>query len=69
MHTYQIFVIGFFAYTFLSLIVTELIVRGIKKRKAKKQAFADLVYENRQLKNEVYSLKFRAKLRGDSLDV
>ena len=69
MHTYQVLVIGFFVYMLLSLIVTELIVRGIKNRKAKKQAFADLVYENRQLKNEVYSLKFQAKLRGDSLDV
>jgi hypothetical protein len=65
---YQIIVILFFALLLLSIIVIGLIESAIKKHKAKKEAVAQLVRENKQLKNKIYSLKFRAELRGLKID-
>lgn len=65
---YQIAVIIFFALLLLSILVIGLIESAIKKHKAKKEAVAQLVRENKQLKNKIYSLKFRAELRGLKID-
>ena len=68
MRDYQIIVILFFVYVFVSLIVGELIEKAIKKHKAKKKAHAELVRENKQLKDKLYRLKFNAELRGLTID-
>ena len=61
------FQIGFFV--FLACFILATIIIGlIEKHKAKKKAFAALVKENKQLKDEVYRLKFNAKLRGWNID-
>ena len=66
---YQIAVIIFFVSFILSIIVIGLIEEAIKKYKAKKKAFAELVRENKRLKDKIYSLKFQAELRGVKIDV
>ena len=69
MLNYQIAVILFFIGLLLSITVIGLIEMAIKKRKAKKAAFAELVRENKQLKDKIYRLKFNAELRGLKIDV
>ena len=66
---YQIAVIIFFVSLILSVIVVGLIEEKIKKDKAKKEAFAELVRENKRLRDKIYSLKFQAELRGLKIDV
>jgi len=66
---YQIAVIIFFVCFLLSIIVVGLIEEAIKKHKAKKQAFAELVRENKRLRDKIHSLKFQAELRGLKIDV
>ena len=66
---YQIAVIFIFVWLILSVLITGLIETAIKKHKAKKQAFAELEKENKQLKDKLYSLKFQAELRGFKLDI
>lgn len=65
---YQTSVIIFFASFLLSIIVIGLIESAIKKHKAKKEAFAALVRENKWLRYKLYSLKFQAELRGLKID-
>lgn len=65
---YQIIVVSFLVYMFLSIIVVGLIASAIKKRKARKEAFAKLERENQQLKGKIYRLKFNAELRGLKID-
>lgn len=66
---YQKIVISFFLFMFVSIIVVGLIELAIKKHKAKKQYFENLIRENRQLKEKIYRLKFNAELRGLKIDV
>lgn len=66
---YQIAVIVFFAGLFLSTLVIGLIESAIKKHKAKKEYFENLIKENKQLKEKNYRLKFNAELRGLKIDV
>ena len=65
---YQIAVIIFFALLLLSIIVVGLIEEAIRKHKAKKNYFAELERENKQLKDKLYRLKFNAELRGLKID-
>lgn len=65
---YQIIVILFLVYMFLSIIMIGFIESIIKKHKTKKKAFDELVRENKQLKDKIYRLKFNAELRGLKLD-
>lgn len=69
MVTYQIAVILFLIGFILSVLIIGSVESVIKKRKAKKQAIAELEKENKALRNELYALKFRAKLKGVDLDV
>ena len=66
---YQIAVIIFFALLLLSIVVVGLIETAIKKHKAKKEYFKNLIKENKQLKDKIYKLKFNAELRGLKIDV
>lgn len=66
---YQIAVIIFFALLLLSIVVVGLIESAIKKHKAKKEYFENLINENKLLKEKIYRLKFNAELRGLSIDV
>ena len=66
---YQIAVIIFFALLLLSIIVVGSIEEAIRKHKAKKEYFENLIKENKQLKDTIYRLKFNAELRGAKLDV
>jgi hypothetical protein len=65
---YQIAVIIFFALLLLSIIVVGSIDEAIKKYKAKKEYFENLIRENKQLKEKIYRLKFNAELRGLKID-
>jgi hypothetical protein len=65
---YQIAVFVFFAGLFLSTLVIGLIESLVKKHKAKKQYFENLIKENKQLKEKIYRLKFNAELRGLKID-
>ena len=65
---YQIAVIIFFALLLLSIVVVGLIETAIKKHKAKKEYFKNLIKENKQLKDKIYKLKFNAELRGLKID-
>ena len=69
MFDYQKIFVLCFVIWFLSMILVALIESVIKKHKAKKKAFAELVKENQRLEEKIYSLKFQAKLRGVNLDV
>lgn len=69
MRDYQIAVIIFFALLLLSIVVVGLIETAIKKHKAKKEYFENLIKENKQLKDKIYKLKFNAELRGLKIDV
>ena len=69
MVTYQIAVILFLIGFILSVLIIGSVESVIKKRKAKKQAYKDLERKNKVLENELYGLKFRAKLKGVDLDV
>jgi hypothetical protein len=69
MISYQLAVIIFFAWLLLSIIVVGLIEEAIKKHKAKKQYFENLIRENKQLKEKIYRMKFNAELRGLKIDV
>lgn len=68
MFDYQIAVILFFVYMLLSIIVTILTKSAIKKHKAKKEILAELVKENKQLKDKIYRLRLNAELRGLKID-
>lgn len=65
---YQIFFILFFLLMFVSILVVGSIDEAIKKHKAKKQYFENLIKENKQLKEKIYRLKFNAELRGLKID-
>ena len=65
---YQIAVIIFFAWLLLSIIVVGFIEKLIKKHKAKKKYFENLIKENKQLKDKLYRWKFNAELRGLKID-
>ena len=65
---YQIAVIIFFALLLLSIIVVGSIEEAIRKHKAKKEYFENLIKENKQLKDKIYKLKFNAELRGLRID-
>ena len=65
---YQIAVIIFFALLLLSIIVVGSIEEAIRKHKAKKKYFENLIKENQQLKDKIYRLKFNAELRGLKID-
>lgn len=65
---YQIAVVLIFVGLLISITVIGLIGSAIKKHKAKKEAFAALVRENKQLRYKLYSLKFQAELRGLKID-
>lgn len=65
---YQIAVIIFFALLLLSIMVVGSIEEAIRKHKAKKKYFENLIKENQQLKDKIYRLKFNAELRGLKID-
>lgn len=65
---YQIICVCLLSCLLIPLIVGGLIETAIKKHKAKKEAFAKLVRENKQLKDKIYRLKFNAELRGLRID-
>lgn len=65
---YQIIVILFLVNMLLGILMIGFIESIIKKHKAEKKAFDELVRENKQLKDKIYRLKFNAELRGLKLD-
>lgn len=69
MISYQLAVLLILVVIILSVLVIGLIESIIKRHKAKKDAFAELERENKMLKNQLYAIKYRAKLKGVDLDV
>lgn len=68
MHDYQIIVILFFLFMIISTILIGFIESRIKKHKAKKEYFENLIRENKRLKDRIYRLEFNAELRGLKID-
>ena len=66
---YQIAVILFFALWLLSVGVIALIELAIKKHKAKKEAFAELIRENEMLKRKLNFLELQTELKEVHRDV
>ena len=69
MITYQLAVMFFFVGLILMTLIIGSVELWVKKCKAKKQAYKDLERKYKVLENELYALKFRAKLKGVDLDV
>ena len=69
MPDYLILVILFFALWLLSVGVIALIELAIKKRKARKEAFAELVRENEMLKRKLNFLELQIDLKEVHRDV
>lgn len=61
-------VVFFLVYMFAVLFLIGLMAEAIKSYKAKKREHAELVKENKRLKDEIYRLKFNLKLRGLKID-
>ena len=69
MISYQLAVLLILVVIILSVLVIGLIESIIKRHKAKKDSYAELEKENKLLKNQLYAIKYRAKLKGVDLDV
>ena len=66
---YQKAVIMFLVCFVLAVLVIGFVESRAKKHKAKKEAYAKLEKENKQLKDTIYRLRFCEELRGVKLDV
>ena len=60
---YQKIVIIFFGCILMATIAVWLVETAIEKSKERKKAFNELVRENKQLKDKIYTLKFQEELR------
>ena len=69
MISYQLAVLLMLVVIILSVLVIGIVESIIKRHKAKKDSYVELKKENKMLKNQLYAIKYRAKLKGVDLDV